>query len=89
MDSVITKSNNYTMIGNQAIAGVVLLPEASGFRVYVAWEFENQAKRKIFAIIESHEVIGSFPHNWIEQVADYGNEVTHSEKAKKLFPKLF
>ena len=89
MDSVFTKTNNYTMVGNHAIAGIVMIPEGSGFRVYVAWEWEAQAKRKIFAIIESHEVIGSFPSDWIEALADYGNEVTHLERARRLFPHLF
>lgn len=36
MDSIKTKSNNYSLINNKAIGGIVIVPENGLFRVYIA-----------------------------------------------------
>lgn len=89
MNSIKTKSNKYIKIGHRAIAGVVLVPKAGHFIGYVAWEWENEAKKKNFAIIESAHLIGHFNSDWIDNIADYGNDVTHKKDIQKLFPHLF
>ncbi len=89
MNSIKTKSNNYTLVNGKAIAGVVLVPKADHFIGYVAWEWEDEAKMKKFAIIESSHLIGYFDSDWIDKIADYGNDVTHKKEIQKLFPQLF
>lgn len=89
MNSIKTKSDNYTLCNGKAITGVVLIPEAGHFRGYVAWEWEDQAKKKMFAIIESPHLIGHFFPDWLDTMADFGNDVTHKKEIQKLFPQLF
>ncbi len=91
MNSQQTKSNNYSLVSGKAIAGVVLIPEGGHFNMYVAWEWEDQAENKFFAIIECPHLIGNDTLNseTINNVADYGTDVTHDENVRKHFPNLF
>ncbi|GEM_PF-5221636 len=89
MDSIKTKTDNFSILNGKAIAGVVLVPKAGHFVGYVAWEWEDQAKMKNFAIVESNHLIGYFDSEWIDKIADYGNDVTHKKEIQKLFPHLF
>lgn len=89
MDSVKTKSDKYTLIGDKAIAGVVLVPAGKYLTAYVAWEWENQAKQKFFAIIKTDVLVDLSLTVLINHVADYGTDVTHDPEARKLFPLLF
>ncbi len=89
MESIKTKSNNYKLINGKAIAGIVLIPKNGQFIGYVAWEWETQAKQHQFAIIESASNINPLNSNWIDNIADYGNDVTHKKEIRKLFPQLF
>lgn len=89
MDSIKTKTDNYSIVNGKAVAGVVLVPKAGGFIGYVAWEWEEEAKKKNFAIVESNHIIGYFDSEWIDKIADYGNDVTHKEEIRNMFPQLF
>jgi hypothetical protein len=90
MDSIKTKSNDYSRINGKAIAGIVLIPEKGQFRAYVAWEWEDQAIQGNFAIIESQTLIDKENiAETINNIADYGNDVTHKKEIQKLFGKLF
>lgn len=89
MNSFRTKTNNYSIVNGKAIAGIVLVPKSGHFIGYVAWEWEDQAKLKNFAIIESNDLIGNFDSDWIDKIADRGNDVTHKKEIQKLFPQLF
>ncbi|WP_432671829.1 hypothetical protein [Flavobacterium sp. SM2513] len=91
MNSLKTKSKNYSLVNGKAIAGLVLVPKDGHFQAYVAWEWEHVAKEKIFAIIEAPHLIGNatFSNETINWIADYGNDVSHSKYAQKLFPQLF
>lgn len=91
MNSVKTKSNNYSKVGGKAIAGVVLVPENGHFNVYVAWEWEDQAENSHFAIIESPHLVGNdtFTSETINNIADYGRDVTSDKNIRKHFPNLF
>lgn len=89
MDSIKTKTDNYSLVNGKAVAGVVLIPKSDHFIGYVAWEWEDQAKKKFFAIIESPHLIGNFHSEFIDNIADYGNDVTHKREIQKLFPQLF
>lgn len=91
MKSLKTKTNNYTLVKSKAIAGFVLIPVNGHFMGYVAWEWEDVAKQKFFAIIEAPYLIGNdtLTSETINWIADYGNDVTFDLEAQKLFPQLF
>lgn len=90
MDSVGTKSKEYSLVKRKAIGGIVLIPEKGQFRAYVAWEWEEQAAQGNFAIIESNGLVDKANlEDFVNNVADYGNDVTHKPEIRKLFGKLF
>lgn len=91
MNSVKTKNKNYSLVKGKAIAGVVLIPCNGHFMAYVAWEWQNQADKKHFAIIESPHIIGNdvIDSETINNIADYGNDVTDDISIRKHFPNLF
>lgn len=91
MNSIKTKSNNYSMVKSKAIGGVVFVPCEEYFRVYVAWEWEDQAKNKFFAIIRSAHLlsVANLCCEFVDHIADYGTDVTHDKEVRKLFPQLF
>ncbi len=89
MNSIKSKSNNYAAVNGKAIGGVVLMPENEGFVGYVAWEWIDQADNNFFAIIKKNVSIAELSTDWINKIADYGEDVTHSASARALFPKLF
>ena len=91
MNSVKTKSKDYSLVNGKAIGGVVLVPKNGYFNVYVAWEWEDQAKNKFFAIIEGSHLVGNdtLTSETISNMADYGRDVTHDENVRKHFPRLF
>lgn len=89
MNSIKTKSKNYSLVDSKAIAGLVLIPKDGYFMGYVAWEWESQAQEKFFAIIESPHLIGNVTSETINYIADYGNDVSHKKEIQKLFPQLF
>ena len=91
MNSLKTKTKNYSLVNGKAIAGVVLIPKDGYFMAYVAWEWIEQANEKFFAIIESAHLVGNdtITSETINWVADYGHDVTHKKEIQKLFPQLF
>lgn len=89
MDSIKTKTNNYSLLRGKAIAGVVLVPKNGCFIGYVAWEWEDQANMKFFAISESTHLIHHFDSECINNIADFGNDVTHKKEIQELFPNIF
>ena len=89
MNSQKTKSNNYSLVSGKAIGGVVLIPTGGYFNMYVAWEWEDQAKNKFFAITESMIGNDTLYSGSISNVADFGKDVTHKKEIQKLFPQLF
>lgn len=90
MDSVKTNSDKYALVEGKAIAGVVLVPDGHTFIIYVAWEWENMARKKFFAITKSFVPLESYVLQFlITNTADYGTDVTNDLEARKLFPLLF
>lgn len=89
MNSVKTKSANYAMISNKAIGGIVVVPENTRFRIYVAWEWENQAGKGFFAVMKSTGTHQYLSEDHICSTADYGSDITDTPEAKQLFPYLF
>lgn len=91
MNSSKTKSNKYSLVRGKAIGGIVLVPEDGFFRVYTAWEWEDQAENSHFAIIEASHLISNENLNGetINNICDYGRDVTHDKNIRKHFPNLF
>lgn len=90
MNSIKTKSKNYTIVSDKAIGGVIIEPTASGWMVYVAWEWPAPASDGFFAIVAAAVENTAFGmEELVNHVADYGRDVTHIPEIRKLFPKLF
>ncbi len=91
MNSLKTKSKNFSIVNGKAIGGLVLIPKDGYFQAYVAWEWQEPAKEKFFAIIEAPHLIGNDTLNseTINWIADYGNDVTLNKEIQELFPHLF
>ena len=89
MDSVKTKAASYSMLDDKAIAQIVAMPEKGKFRIYVAWEWQEMADKKVFAICKSRQLYESVEIENILETADYGWDITHTDEAKKLFANIF
>lgn len=91
MNSIKTKTNNYSIGNAKAIAGIVLIPENGKFRGYVAWEWEDEAKGGFFSITESLNLFTYYDIDYTltDKIADFGRDVTHLSSARKLFPTIF
>ncbi len=89
MNSIKSKSNNYTAVNDKAVGGAVLVPDDNNFIGYVAWEWLDQADENFFAIIKKNISVADLSGDWINKVADYGEDVTHLPDARALFPNLF
>lgn len=90
MNSIKTKSNNYTIVNGKAIGAVVFDPSQKGWMVYVAWEWPDQADKNFFAIVGAAiDQTGASMEDIIDHVADYGQEFTHFEEIRALFTELF
>lgn len=90
MNSIKTKSKEYTLFESYAIGGIVIKTAPhQKYEVFVAWENEVAAKDGFFAVVRA--VINAHVP-WdiaLKSVMDYGEDVTHLESARKLFPNLF
>lgn len=90
MNSVKTKTTDFSIVKGKAIAAIVLVPEKGQFRAYVAWEWEGQARQGNFAIIKAESFIDKENMaETINNIADYGTDVTHKPEVRKLFGMLF
>lgn len=90
MNSIKTKSNQYTLVNGKAIGGVVMEPTETGWMVYVAWEWPAPASDGFFAIVAAAVENTAFRmEELVNHVADYGRDVTHIPEIRKLFPQLF
>lgn len=91
MNSTKTKTNHYTVLMGKAIGGVAIVPFENGFKIYVAWEWVDQAEEKFFAICYSELPATNMGKldNIIHLVADYGFDVTHLKESRDLFPLIF
>lgn len=89
MNSTKTKSNRHTMVSGKAIGGVVLRPEGGLFRIYVAWEWRDQALQGFFAVCKSSGLYSNASAEAINEAADYGTDITGTEEAKDLFHHIY
>jgi hypothetical protein len=95
MNSIKTTANYFAKIknNNKCIGGFVMIPYLEdGFKLYVAWEWEEQAKLGFFAITTLYlsEITNDRKlADLLNECADYGEDVTHLPAVQRLFPNLF
>lgn len=96
MNSIKSKSTDFWRLHTldqpvKAIGGVAVVPGKTGAKMYVAWEWTGNAEEGFFAIT-SKDVFSQDSRDIeavINEVANYGQDVTHREDARALFPYLF
>jgi len=90
MDSVITKTKNYvTTNDDKCIAQIMAIAEKGGFRIYVAWEWEEQAKQGAFGFCKSRELYQEVTKEAIQETANYGWDIGCTGEEIKIFANLF
>ncbi|MCO5258692.1 MAG: hypothetical protein M9916_00935 [Crocinitomicaceae bacterium] len=98
MNSIKTKSKEYKLfkkkwedsIETYAVAGISVITKDDNIQIYIAWENEQAAKNGFFAITEkTFKSSTGFWKDFFLDTLDYGEDVTHLESARKLFPHLF
>ena len=90
MNSVKTKTKKYYLSLGKAIAQVVFAATPLGYKMYVAWEWPNMADKGFFAIMKQPTgVCLQLDDAGINYVANFGEDVTHTEEARLLFANLF
>lgn len=89
MNSTKTKSKQFVNLEGKAIGGIAFVPEDGFFRIYVAWEWDEQASNGFFAVVKSTKTYKNVASAHVEHVADYGTDITDTDEAKRLFPYLF
>lgn len=90
MNSVKTKSTEYTLLQDKAIGGFIVEPTETGWMFYVAWEWPDMASQGYFAIVALAVEDTDFKiRDVLNIVADYGKDVTHIKEIRTKFPQLF
>lgn len=89
MNSIQTKSKSFVMVGVKCIAQVVAVAESGGFRIYVAWEWEDMAKKGMYGITKSNILHAAVDTENIHHTANYGWDISETAEAKKIFSNLF
>lgn len=86
-----TKTKNYirSYAGEYCIAQIVVIAEPTGFRVYVAWEWEVQAKQGNFAFAKSVDLYPEVSEKAIMDTLRFGNDIGHRPEVKQVFKNLF
>jgi len=90
MNSV--KTNTMTFVKDEkdkCIAQIMAVAEKGGFRLYVAWEWEVEAKKGIFGFTKSDKLYKTFNWEDVNHVANRGWDISGTEEVKKIFANLF
>lgn len=89
MNSIQSKSKAFIRSGRKCIAQIAAVAEPGGFRIYVAWEWEDMALKGIFGITRSTNLYLKITPEAIEDTANTGWDHSESPEAKKIFSNLF
>lgn len=90
MDSVKTNSNTFVKTqDDKCIVQTMAVAEKGGFRLYVAWEWEVQAKRGVFGFTKSNNLYQTFNWEDINNTADRGRDISGTDEATRIFANLF
>jgi hypothetical protein len=89
MDGFKTKAKNFVEEGSgHCVAGIAAVPENGFYRIYVAWEWKEMAKKQHFAVIKSRELVVDLDDTTIAEVANTGVEVYDRAEIKRIMPWL-
>lgn len=75
-------------MNDKCVAQVMAVAEGGAFRIYVAWEWEDVAKKGMFGICRSEEKYPYVTKRVIEETADYGQDISGTDEARKIFANL-
>jgi len=89
MNSIQSKSKAFVRSGRKCIAQIAAVAEPGGFRIYVAWEWEDMASKGIFGVTRSNDLYLEITPEAIEDTANTGWDYSESPEAKKIFSNLF
>lgn len=89
MNSFQTKTKKFVNLNQKSIAQIVAIAEENGFRIYVAWEWEIEAKRGIFGFTKSSKVFPNVTAELIEEAANFGWDISGSGEEKRIFANMF
>lgn len=90
MDSIKTKAKSYvTTDDNKCITQIMAVAEKGGFRIYVAWEWEEMANKGVFGFTKSRSLYKVVTEKAIQETADYGFDIGGSGEERKIFKNLF
>ena len=89
MNSVQTIATNYIVVDKKCIAQVAFVAEKNGFRIYVAWEWENMAKSGIFGFTKSATLFKYITPDAIIEAANFGWDISETEEVKRVFANMF
>lgn len=89
MDSIQTKTKTFVEVDRKCIAQIVAVAEANGFCIYVAWEWEELAKKGVFGFTKSSTLFKSVTSDSINEAAKFGSDISDSAEAKRVFSNLF
>jgi len=89
MNSIQTKAKAFVHSGPKCIAQIAAVAEPGGFRIYVAWEWENMAKAGIYGITKSNDLYLTVTPEAINETADFGWDISETPEAKRVMSNLF
>ena len=90
MDSIKTKARHFVKKPNhKCIAQIMAVSEQNGFRIYVAWEWEEMAKKGVFGFCKSRKTHQEVTKELIEETADTGWDISGTEEEKEIFKNMF
>lgn len=89
MDSIQTKTKNFVNLDKKCIAQIVAIAEEKGFRIYVAWEWEIEAKKGIFGFTKSAILFKNVTAESINEAANCGWDISGSGEEKRIFSNMF
>lgn len=90
MDSIQTKSKQYVQAyWGKSVAQIAAIAEPTGFRIYVAWEWEKMAKQGVFGFTKSAKTFAEINSETINEAASFGSDISWSPEVKTIFKNLF
>jgi len=88
MNSILTKTKRYINSKGKCIAQVVAVAEDKGFRIYVAWEWQDPASKGFFGIVKSNETYFEISKAAVEETASSGWDVSNTPEARRIFSNI-
>lgn len=89
MNSTPTNAKAFVRSGQKCIAQIAAVAEPGGFRIYVAWEWENMAEQGMYGITKSNDLYLKVTPEAIEETADTGWDISGTSEVRRVMANLF